>query len=182
LLLGELLDSFTTREAPEVRVWVNTFGAISRTAVQFLSGFCVFRWSGVRISNSCELLRPRQEADAFCNSLVFVHGLGSNPDTTWRAPKKADSEESSADALKLSEYVTWITHFLPDDLPAELLPQTRLYFYNYDSDWRRDAVEVKLKDLGEDLLRTVGEDLRNPETVGGRTSLFAVLQFKILNN
>nr|OQO25789.1 hypothetical protein B0A51_06961 [Rachicladosporium sp. CCFEE 5018] len=79
--------------------------------------------------------------------IIFVHGLGSNPDTTWTA------------RTLTSHRVNWVTELLPNDLkPApndlkpDLRPHTRLYFFNYDTDWRRAALKIELKDVAADLL------------------------------
>ncbi|PMD17725.1 hypothetical protein NA56DRAFT_605582, partial [Hyaloscypha hepaticicola] len=108
----------------------------------------------------------RSKAEGYsCSSgidIIFVHGLGSNPDTTWgiigtsQPPKFGDSGVW---------YVTdcWITHFLPDDLPQETLAHTRAFFYNYDSYWYRDALDRRLWDLGERLLFHIGSEIQQCE-------------------
>ncbi|KAM0362811.1 hypothetical protein ACHAPK_011498 [Fusarium culmorum] len=88
--------------------------------------------------------------------IIFVHGLGSNPDTTWRAkrplattdiPKKAPAESE--------EFVDWVSEFLPDDLPAVIQKNVRIFYYNYDSYWKRDALYTRLANLGDELLEHI---------------------------
>lgn len=93
-------------------------------------------------------------------SIVFVHGLGSNPDTTWQARRLADTPDANSD-----RYVNWVSEFLPDDLPPITRKDTRLYFYNYDSYWKRDAVQTRLWDLGEKLLEHIKTGIRRSEEV-----------------
>ncbi|KAH8595298.1 hypothetical protein B0O99DRAFT_741175 [Bisporella sp. PMI_857] len=93
--------------------------------------------------------------------IIFVHGLGSNPDTTWLG--KTDASD-----------IDWITSLLPHDLQPNLLPDTRLFHYNYDSYWFRDALEVRLEDLSSKLLIDIYSMNRNvPETAHRRTVFIA---------
>ena len=71
-------------------------------------------------------------------SVVFVHGLGSFPDTTWRKAGPNGSHHGG---------VSWIRDFLPEDLPA-----ARLLFFNYDSTTYNDAPVKDLADIAEELL------------------------------
>lgn len=71
------------------------------------------------------------------SSVIFVHGLGSNPDTTWNAGNSC-----------------WITDFLPSDLTREgLKSSVRLFKFNYDSFWMREANPTGLVEIGGKLLR-----------------------------
>ncbi|KAJ4298025.1 hypothetical protein N0V90_005924 [Kalmusia sp. IMI 367209] len=81
--------------------------------------------------------------------IIFVHGLGSNPDTTW-GPKDSN----------------WISQFLPTDIPVALHKDVRIFFYNYDSYWKRDAVQTRLRNLGESLLGDMNSGIRRTEDVG----------------
>ena len=92
---------------------------------------------------------------------MFVHGLGSNPDTTWTAKAPGSSKDK----------VCWVTDFLPEDIPPQMRDDVRLYFYNYDSFWKRDAVQVELVDLGEDLLQNLRAIRRN-QNVSTRKAFF----------
>ncbi|KAL9026743.1 MAG: hypothetical protein Q9196_004638 [Gyalolechia fulgens] len=76
--------------------------------------------------------------------IIFVHGLGSNPDTTWR-PKDGQC---------------WVSEFLPQDISASLHKDIRFFFYNYDSYWKRDAVQARLWSLGKSLLDHITSKIR----------------------
>jgi hypothetical protein len=73
----------------------------------------------------------------------------------------------------------WITHFLPDDLPQEVLPHTRAFFYNYDSYWYRDALEAQLWDLGERLLFHVSSEIQKCEKVSRLPSELDQMLFNV---
>ncbi|KAE8336173.1 hypothetical protein BDV24DRAFT_178668 [Aspergillus arachidicola] len=74
--------------------------------------------------------------------IVFVHGLGSNPDTTWRA--------------RISTQTT-------DDLSLPDHQDVRIFFYNFDSFWKRDAVQTRLANIGNDLLEHITNAMRRSE-------------------
>lgn len=68
------------------------------------------------------------------NSIIFVHGLGSNPDTTWRARRSTNTSHPIEETRPNSEkYVNWVSDFLPSDIPPEVRKDARIFFYNYDS-------------------------------------------------
>lgn len=103
-------------------------------------------------------------------SIIFVHGLGSNPDSTWRATKHATRQATTADipeeaATDNEQFVNWVSDFLPSDLLPAVSRDVRLFFYNYDSYWKRDAVHTRLTNLGNELLEHIG-GIRMSETVG----------------
>ncbi|KAF6806669.1 Kinesin light chain 5, partial [Colletotrichum plurivorum] len=79
--------------------------------------------------------------------IIFVHGLGSNPDTTWTAA----ADPSDKAVLGSERIVDWISDFLLDDLKAKDR-NIRMFFYNYDSYWKKDAVQLRLETLGNELL------------------------------
>jgi len=75
----------------------------------------------------------------------------------------ADAPE---EALPDSErYVSWISDFLPDDLPQAARRDVRMFFYNYDSYWKRDAVQTRLWNLGNSLLEHINGEIRLSERV-----------------
>lgn len=78
--------------------------------------------------------------------MIFVHGLGSNPDTTWTARENPSAEP-----------VNWVTDLLPQELDIELRRTTRVFFFNYDSNWRRDALRFRLKHISDGLLSSLRE-------------------------
>ncbi|KAE8141856.1 hypothetical protein BDV38DRAFT_268144 [Aspergillus pseudotamarii] len=89
--------------------------------------------------------------------IVFVHGLGSNPDTTWRARKLTQTTSAS------TEYPTWVSDFLPDDLSTPDHQDVRIFFFNFDSFWKRDAVQTRLSNIGNDLLEHITNTIRQSE-------------------
>lgn len=85
----------------------------------------------------------------FDSSLLFVHGLGANPDTTWCA-----GAVTGASPELSTKSCCWITDLLPDDLKAEgLNKHVRLFTFNYDSFWMREANSTRLAELGRILLQ-----------------------------
>ncbi|XDG01967.1 hypothetical protein ABKA04_001582 [Annulohypoxylon sp. FPYF3050] len=94
--------------------------------------------------------------------IIFVHGLGSNPDTTWSAQNKSYICERSnrigddqCGRVAGKERVNWVTDFFHDDIPLDLRTKTRAFFYNYDSYWMRDAIEEQRETLGKELFEQV---------------------------
>lgn len=80
-------------------------------------------------------------------SVIFVHGLGSNPDTTWGGGGiPGGSREISTKSCG------WITDLLPDDLKSEGLEKhVRLFTFNYNSYWMREANFTRLEEIGRNL-------------------------------
>jgi hypothetical protein len=99
------------------------------------------------------MLSPHCTCTDILDSVVFVHGLGSNPDTTWKA--RTNHQQSNSQAS--NEYVCWVTDFLPDDISSTERENVRLFFYNYDSYWQRDAVQKRLHGLGKEMLHELQE-------------------------
>ncbi|KAE8158938.1 hypothetical protein BDV40DRAFT_307408 [Aspergillus tamarii] len=89
--------------------------------------------------------------------IVFVHGLGSNPETTWRARELTQTTNAS------TEYPIWVSDFLPDDLSTPDDQDVRIFFFNFDSFWMRDAVETRLSNIGNDLLEHITNTIRQSE-------------------
>ncbi|RYP91980.1 hypothetical protein DL770_001901 [Monosporascus sp. CRB-9-2] len=99
--------------------------------------------------------------------IIFVHGLGSNPDTTWGARKL--QQTAMGPAQTIPDGVTrrcWVEDFLPEDIPESQRQHVRVFFYNYDTSWKRDAVQTRLQNIRNDLLtrllgiRTTKEERR----------------------
>ena len=85
--------------------------------------------------------------------IVFVHGLGSQPDSTWRAERWAEALSSQVGkSRQQKEYVYWVNDFLVPDLASKNRRGLRLFYYNYDSAYYRDASEKRLEDLGDQLI------------------------------
>ncbi|KAF2015045.1 TPR-like protein [Aaosphaeria arxii CBS 175.79] len=87
--------------------------------------------------------------------IIFVHGLGSNPDTTW-GPRESN----------------WVNDILPQDIPVELQKDVRIFFYNYDSYWKRDAIQACLQSFAHGLLDNVALVIRKTENEQTRRLLF----------
>jgi hypothetical protein len=122
-------------------------------------------------------LLQREIADR--NSIVFVHGLGSNPDTTWHATRPTTTANALEEAaLDSQQFVNWVSDFLPDDFPPAIRRDIRMFFYNYDSYWKRDAVYTRLANLGNELLEHIRE-IRESETVSIHSEISLG---KLLNN
>lgn len=103
------------------------------------------------------------------HSIIFVHGLGSNPDTTWQARNDSIKPSKSHPAVESlpghQEYICWITDFIPEDIDAASRRKIRVFFYNHDSYWRRDAVQDRLWNLGNNLLHHISSRVRRTEEV-----------------
>ena len=102
---------------------------------------------------------------------MLIHGLGSNPDTTWLAEAPEDSITSDASDLsdnaptsRAKRYVNWVTEFLVHDLYCADQFTPRVFFFNYDSYWKRDALETRLCSMADKLLSSL-ELARDSETV-----------------
>jgi hypothetical protein len=99
-------------------------------------------------------------------SIVFVHGLGSNPDTTWQAARRAEAANASQEAARDNDRsVNWVRDFLPEDLPPAIYRDVRMFFYNYDSYWKREAVHTRLAHDGNELLEHINGKIRVSEAV-----------------
>ncbi|BCS25428.1 uncharacterized protein APUU_50139S [Aspergillus puulaauensis] len=99
-----------------------------------------------------------QLQDSDGTDILFVHGLGSNPDTTWQARRRTQGLNAS------DANVNWVSEFLPDDLGQLETGSTRLYFFNFDSFWKRDAAQARLTTIGNDLLEHMANGIRrSPE-------------------
>jgi len=116
---------------------------------------------------SSELSNWSARLQLTCDSIIFVHGLGSNPDTTWRARGLANMLGNATDTdLRTGDdqYVNWVRDFLPDDLSSSTSEDARIFFYNYDSYWKRDAVHTRLRNFGTGLLEHI-KGIRRSEEV-----------------
>ncbi|KAK3361036.1 hypothetical protein B0T24DRAFT_671680 [Lasiosphaeria ovina] len=110
--------------------------------------------------------------------IVFVHGLGSNPDTTWRAAKHATAANTpEAAATDGERFVNWVSDFLPGDILPASSTDVRIFFYNYDSYWKRDAVHTRLTNLGNELLEHINGGIRVSETEQSRNLIFVAYSF-----
>lgn len=53
------------------------------------------------------------------------------------------------------QFVNWVSDFLPDDLHLKIRREVRIFYYNYDSYWQRDALHTRLELLGKGLLEHI---------------------------
>jgi hypothetical protein len=88
-------------------------------------------------------------------SIILVHGLGSNPDTTWQKLAKNVSRNHTDPASQGKQFVNWVSDFLCEDFPPEVRRHARVFFYNYDSYWKNDAIEERRSRLGHELFEEV---------------------------
>ena len=95
-------------------------------------------------------------------SLIFVHGLGSNPDTTWLSRNQSHPcaapdivDRVSCTLLHGTEHVNWVTDLFYHDLSPSLQINSRAFFYNYDSYWMRDGIEERRIRLGVELFESI---------------------------
>ncbi|KAF7502924.1 hypothetical protein GJ744_004800 [Endocarpon pusillum] len=99
-------------------------------------------------------------ASAHGIDIIFVHGLGLNPDTTW-GPRDGQC---------------WVSDFLPQDISEDISTSfhkdIRFFFYNYDSYWKRDAVQARLWSLGKSLLDHITSKIRGTEEEQTRHLVF----------
>jgi len=65
--------------------------------------------------------------------------------------------------------VCWVTDFLPHDLPLALRRKTRIFFYNHDSYYMRDAVKERLPNLAMDMLHHIRDRIRSRQEVCPQT-------------
>ena len=76
-------------------------------------------------------------------SIVFVHGLGAFPDTTWQKRPEQGAQDTVSE-----KPISWIR-----DLLARDLREARLMFFNYDSTTYNNAPQKDLQDIGMELLQ-----------------------------
>ena len=114
------------------------------------------------------------------SSIVAVHGLASNPKTTWgprgnkrvwfdwmqdllRAPASTlwapRNQSQSDDERAPIPNGNWLRDLLPKDLP-----NARIICFNHDTSYQAYALSKSLHDYGKDLLRQLGT-VRSEEEV-----------------
>ncbi|KAK3317106.1 hypothetical protein B0H66DRAFT_576700 [Apodospora peruviana] len=99
--------------------------------------------------------------------IIFVHGLGSNPDTTWRATKLAATVDTPEEAATdNAQFVNWVSDFLPIDI---------LEATNTD----RDALYTRLANLGNEFLEHINEGIpaQALQPLGSNPLLLANLEY-----
>ena len=61
--------------------------------------------------------------------------------------------------------ICWVSEFLADDITPEHKKRIRVYFFNYDSYWKRDAIQAQLNHFGKDLLARLNTEVRKTDEV-----------------
>jgi len=80
-------------------------------------------------------------------SVIAVHGLGANPDYTWK--HKITTKEGG------KKYVQWLSD--PELLPSQI-PNARIMTFNYPSRWHRNAPHQRRPSCAIQLLQAVHSD------------------------
>jgi hypothetical protein len=96
-------------------------------------------------------------------SIIFVHGLGSNPDTTWSS-RVVDADHKSPDS-RHNGSVCWVQDFLPHDIAPRFRDDVRVFFYNHDTHVWRDAPQSTLDSLGSAMLSQMQAEIRRTDEV-----------------
>ncbi|KAK4033241.1 hypothetical protein C8A01DRAFT_50136 [Parachaetomium inaequale] len=104
-------------------------------------------------------------ADGIERSIVFA---------TRRAEAANTSEEAAPDTER---FVNWISDFLPEDLPPAIYKNVRMFFYNYDSYWKREAVHTRLAHHGNELLEHINGEIRASEAERSRNLVFVAYSY-----
>ncbi|KAI9857892.1 MAG: hypothetical protein M1813_008007 [Trichoglossum hirsutum] len=102
--------------------------------------------------------RDEDSQRLFCADIIAVHGLGSNPDTTWQSRTTVPLEGSSDQEI----YPIWLRDFLPQDLQKDGF-RVRVMAFNHNTRWKTNALNKSLEDYGQDLLRELAEKRRSVE-------------------
>jgi hypothetical protein len=98
------------------------------------------------------------------DSIVAVHGLGSNPHTTW-LPRSEDGSSQINPTTK----PMWLRDILPQDLQSRGF-RVRVLAFNHNTRWKVNALSKSLQDYAEDLLRKL-DYKRQLEEVSNQLSL-----------
>ncbi|KAF1949041.1 hypothetical protein CC80DRAFT_430074, partial [Byssothecium circinans] len=82
--------------------------------------------------------------------IILLHGLGSNPDTAWSATPALDHVIGSP--TEKEHLVCWVADFLPEDIPDEIRKNIRIFTYNYDTYYKKDAVHTTIENAAQNFL------------------------------
>ncbi|KAI9860939.1 MAG: hypothetical protein M1813_005618 [Trichoglossum hirsutum] len=128
----------------------------------------------VLISYSLALCSWEKLMTCVCDSLVFVHGLGSDRVKAWSTKRKDAFTRRWGNglALKHLEEVNWVSDFLQEDLRPEIRGFVRTYLYGYDSGWMIDAPVVDVHSLARNLLDTIAVQSRSEDSANRRRVIF----------
>ncbi|EXJ63310.1 uncharacterized protein A1O5_11631 [Cladophialophora psammophila CBS 110553] len=109
--------------------------------------------------------------------IIFVHGLGSNPDSTWQARRSCDAGEQHRSEDVTDDLVCWVMDLLIDDLPPTVRRKTRIFFYNHDSYWQCGAVQTRLWNLAGNMLHHLRGRIHHSEEENARGLVFVAYSY-----
>lgn len=89
-------------------------------------------------------------------AIIWVHGLGSNPDTTWQGRQHLP---------QAGPPVNWIEDFLFPDMLRSSSCDIEMFHYNYESYWQRDSIQQRLPRMAQDLLYHLSQYLKSKSNV-----------------
>jgi tetratricopeptide (TPR) repeat protein len=82
------------------------------------------------------------------SSIIAVHGLGANPDTTWLSDEVKDGGKT-----------TRRVHWLKDqDMLPSLIPNARIWAFCYNSNWLGEAPVQRIESIAEHLLALIHQN------------------------
>merc|ERR1712025_955654 len=89
-------------------------------------------------------LSPFAEPETVDFEIVAVHGLGANPEYTWKTPSRSTDSEAKTRI-----------HLL--DLVQEDFPTARILTFAYNSDWLIDAPVKSAQQIADRLLNKLAK-------------------------
>lgn len=107
----------------------------------------------------------------FC-STVAIHGLGADPEWTWRRQRrKQDKSLCSSGGSHAGEesdsHVSWLRDFLAEDFPT-----ARVMTFGYNADWIGRSLKVTADERGIDLLNSIKDFKTEQEVWSGSNLVF----------
>ncbi|KAF8523952.1 hypothetical protein BU17DRAFT_85441 [Hysterangium stoloniferum] len=100
--------------------------------------------------------------------IVAVHGLASNPETTWESRKPSQSPSvpgttaAAAHDPSSNPEITPKLSWLRDVLPNDIL-NARIMNFSHNTAWQGNSLSKSLHDHADDLLRALEWERRTPE-------------------
>lgn len=96
------------------------------------------------------------------DSLIFVHGLGSDQLKAWTTTlTDLPAQHLDDGPSSKPKEINWVRDFLHQDLKKDFSQSVRIFLYGYDSRWMRDAPVVDLQSLAEGLITTITAERAN---------------------
>ena len=90
------------------------------------------------------------------NSIIAVHGIETASPRTWTY-KQANNSNGSG--------INWLSD---EDMLPEVVPQARIWVFDYNSNYIESAQKVHIGGVGETLLKSIEHE----ETLGKRPLVF----------